>query len=321
MQILSIGKYRGLQQCASDLGALAILALDHRNSLRKALRGTEAESVSATAMSDFKIQVVQTLAPAASAILLDPEVGALQCVAAGVLPGSTGLVVAVEASGYAGEGTARKSGLLPGWSVTKAKRMGASGVKLLIYYHPDAPTAEATETLVKEVAQACDEQDIALFLEPLTYALIPGETLRGNERRRVIIETARRLSHIGGDVLKAEFPLDIATHPDERDWVTACGALSEASSVPWVLLSASVDYQLYLRQVTVACQEGASGVMVGRAVWKEAAELSGAARQAFLEETAMNRLLRIAALCDAWARPWTTFYDPPDVTSGFYQAY
>jgi tagatose-1,6-bisphosphate aldolase len=199
--------------------------------------------------------------------------------------------------------------------------MGANGVKLLVYYHPDAPTVGATEALVREVAQACDEQDMALFLEPLTYGLSPGEKLHGDERRRVIIETARRLTLIGGDVLKAEFPLDIMTHPDERDWAAACGALSEASRAPWVLLSASVDYHVYLRQVTIACREGASGVMVGRAVWREAAELSGVARQAFLEETALNRMLRIAALCDAWARPWTTFYRPPDVTSGFYKAY
>ena len=34
---LSIGKLRGLQQCATAQGALAVLALDHRQGLRKAM--------------------------------------------------------------------------------------------------------------------------------------------------------------------------------------------------------------------------------------------------------------------------------------------
>lgn len=35
-QFLSFGKYRGLQQCASPRSAFTLLALDHRQNLRKA---------------------------------------------------------------------------------------------------------------------------------------------------------------------------------------------------------------------------------------------------------------------------------------------
>jgi tagatose-1,6-bisphosphate aldolase len=318
---ISIGKYWGLQRCATAQGTLAVLALDHRRSLRKALGTSSTERVSDIEMSVFKQQVVNTLAPAASAILLDPEVGALQCIASGTLPGNVGLIVAQEASGYAGKATARESGLLPGWSVEKAKRIGASGIKLLVYYHPDSSTANDVEELVRQVDEVCAEQDMAFFLEPLTYSLHPNEPLRGDERRWVITETARRLTNIGGDVLKAEFPIDSTTHPDARDWAAACATLSEVSRVPWVLLSASVDFDTYLRQVTVACQEGASGVMVGRAVWKEATALTGDARQRFLTGTAFTRMQRITALCNALARPWTTLYQPTEITSKSYQTY
>src|SRR5437016_476183 len=123
MTTLSLGKFRGLQQCSTPQGALAVLALDHRNNLRQALRPEAPDSVTDEEMVAFKQQVVACLAPAASAVLLDPEVGAAQCVASGVLPGGTGLVVAVEATGYTGDPTARQSRILPGWSVEKARRM------------------------------------------------------------------------------------------------------------------------------------------------------------------------------------------------------
>jgi tagatose-1,6-bisphosphate aldolase len=98
----------------------------------------------------------------------------------------------------------------------------------------------------------------------------------------VVVETARRLVVPGVDVLKAEFPLDITAEPQERIWAEACSELTAASPVPWVLLSASVDFETFLRMLTVACQSGASGVAVGRAVWQEAAGLTGEKRLAFL---------------------------------------
>ncbi|HEC23385.1 MAG TPA: tagatose 1,6-diphosphate aldolase [Chloroflexi bacterium] len=319
---LSIGKYRGLQQCATHRGALAVLALDHRNNLRRALNPEAPEAVLPSEMIAFKQQVTRILAPAASAVLLDPEVGAFQAIAAGALPGSRGLIVALEATGYTGDPQARQSRVLPGWDVSRVRQMGASAAKLLVYYHPDAPAASLTEELVAQVSADCAEHDIPLFLEPLSYSLDPArKKLTGHERRRVVIETARRLTSIGGDVLKAEFPPDIIAEPEEEVWAEACAELSGASRIPWVLLSASVDYEMYLRQVTVACQQGASGVAVGRAVWKEAPRLSGQAREEFLREVAFPRMERITALCNALARPWTEFYTPPDAGAEYFRSY
>lgn len=319
---LSIGKIRGLQQCATPHGAIAVLALDHRNNLRAALNPTDPSAVSSAEMSAFKTEVIRALAPHASAALLDPQVGAAQCIAAGALPGTTGLVVAVEATGYTGDPGARKSQVLPGWSVSRVRRMGGSAVKLLVYYHPDAPTAAENEALVREVAESCREADIPLFLEPLSYSPDPAvKKLSPAERRRVVIETARRLVVPGVDVLKAEFPLDIKAEPDEKMWAEACAELSAASPAPWVLLSASVDYATFLRQVVVACQSGASGVAVGRAVWQEAPTLSGTERSAFLREIAAPRMARVTELVDALAKPWTDFYQSAPVDDAWYAAY
>ena len=85
MQPLSIGKCRGLQQCATQHGTLSVMALDHRNNLRRALNPGAPETVAAAEMIAFKQQVTAALAPAASAVLLDPEVGAFQAVASHAL--------------------------------------------------------------------------------------------------------------------------------------------------------------------------------------------------------------------------------------------
>ncbi len=319
---LTAGRWRGLQQCSTLRGALVTMAIDQRGSLRQAMRPDAPAAVTPDEMAAFKQEVVGVLAPAAPSVLLDPEVGAAQCVTAGALAGRNGLMIAVEASGYSGDATARMSRVLDGWSVAKSKRMGASAVKLLVYYHPDGPTARETEQFVKQVGADCIANDIPMFLEPLSYSFDPAKkALPSDEKRYVVIESARRLVAPGVDVVKAEFPLDAKEQPDERIWAAACAELSAACTVPWVLLSAGVNYETFVRQVTVACQAGASGVAVGRAVWKEAATLRGDERRSFLDNVARERMARITALCDALAKPWTTFYAPAPIDERWYGRY
>ena len=63
--------------------------------------------------------------------------------------------------------------------------------------------------------------DIALFVEPLSFSIVEGETLTGEARRRVVVETARRLTAVGADILKAEFPYDPSV-TDRGLWHEAC---------------------------------------------------------------------------------------------------
>lgn len=319
---LSIGQYRGLQQTSTKKRVFAVCALDHRNNLKQLLHPENPSVTSVDEMVKLKTDLVHALAPASSAVLLDPQLSAAQTIAAGVLPGSVGILVAVEATGYSGNPDARESKILPGWSVAKTKRMGATAIKLLVYYHPKAETAGMIEELVSTVSAECSKEDLPLFLEPLSYSLDAGKKkLDADERRWVVIETARRLTPLGGEVLKAEFPLDAGVVSDENEWRKACAELSQASVAPWVLLSASVGIETYMRQVTVACQEGASGVAVGRAVWKEATEYEGQARLDFLHGVARERMERVMALVDGLARPWTDFYQPEFVSDHWYETY
>lgn len=297
-----LGTMRGLDACSSERGTFTVLALDHRQNLRKELRPADPGSVTEVEMVDFKRTVVRELRGAGTGVLLDPEIGVGPAIADGSLSGGTGLIVAVEATGFDGPPTARVSRVLDGWGVDRIKRLGASAVKLLVYYHPDAPNAADQERLVADVAAACREADIALFLEPLSFGL-DGGALRGEARRAVVVETARRLTASGADVLKAEFPYD-ASVTDEIAWADACAELDAATPVPWVLLSGGVDDATFERQVAAACTAGASGVLVGRSVWAEAATLEGAERDAFLATTGRERLDRLTSLVDDLAAPW-----------------
>ncbi len=308
MKTISIGKLRGLQQSTSPQGTFTCLALDHRQNLRRTLSPQDPSLVTDTALSEFKREVTSALAEQATAVLPDPEVSAAQAIASGSLPGRVGLVVALESTGYDGAPTARHSQLLAGWSAEKAKRMGASMVKLLVYYHPKASTAAEVESFVQQEAEECRRLDLGLMLEPLSYPLEAGGSLSPAEKRTVVIETAQRLVAPGVDVLKAEFPLPAQDSEDETAWALACAEISAASPAPWILLSAAVEYERYLRQVTVACQAGASGAAVGRAVWQEAVPLQGQARMDFLQTTARERLARLTELCNRLGKPIQRFY-------------
>ena len=301
---LTIGKLRGLQQCTSARGTFTCLALDHRQNLRKANPAFADDAE----LARFKLDVTAALADLSTAVLLDPEVSAAQSVAGGALPGKSAFVVAVESTGYSGEPTARQGQILPGWSVEKAKRMGASMIKLLVYYHPDSPSAHNVEALVRQVAEECTRYDLGIMLEPLSYSLDAAKKLSSTEKRSVVTETARRLVGPGIDVLKTEFPLDTDEHPDESTWLEACSEVSSASSAPWIVLSAAVNFNRYLRQVEIACRAGASGAAAGRAVWQEAIGMDRESRLEFLRTTGRERLSRLHALCTDLGKPISDFY-------------
>jgi len=322
---LPIGRIRGLRACASARGTFGVLALDHRQNLRRELRPTDPASVTYDEMVAFKRAVVRELGGTATGILLDPEIGAAQCLVDGSLPAGCGLLVAVEATGYDGPSTARVSRVLDGWGITQIKRLGASAAKLLVYYHPDAANATDQERLVAEVAAACVTADLPLFVEPLSFSIDPAVSkLTGEARRRVVIETARRLTALGGDVLKAEFPYDPGV-TDAGRWRDACAELDAASQSPWVLLSGGVDDATFEAQVRVACGAGASGVLVGRSVWAEAATLPPSERDAFLRTTGRERLGRLVDLVDELGKPWHARSTPlttlPDLAEGWYRGY
>jgi len=303
---LNIGKLRGLQYIAGANGIMAMAAMDHRGSLEGSF--CPAQDVDCyRVMVDFKLDLCAALAPHATAVLLDPVYGAAQAVAAGALPRGTGLLVSVEATGYKGKKTARVTRVLDGWNVEKIKRLGASAVKMLVYFRPDSGgLAEAQLSTVERVAGDCLRYDIPFLVEPVSYPL-DGESIADFAAKKtgIVIETARLMTALPIDVLKAEFPADMSIVKKESDLLETCRALDAASTKPWVILSAGAEYAAFRRQVELACRAGASGFLGGRAVWQEAVAIADREkRREFLINVAAERLKELAEIASRLGCPW-----------------
>jgi tagatose 1,6-diphosphate aldolase len=306
---LTLGKLRGIQEISNPSGRLTITALDHRGSLQKAIRPSDPASVTYDDMVAFKRQLASALVPHSSAILLDPVFGVAPLLADGTVPGDRGLLVSLEETGYTDEAGDRITGVQAGWSVAKIKRLGASAVKLLLYYNPGSRTASAQEDLVRSTAEACAAHDIPLLVEPMTYHVTDGPKKGTAEfarlKPRMVIDTAARLMPMGIDILKAEFPGDPDFETDEGAMLRWCRELTDAAGRPWVLLSAGVGYDTFRRQVEMACEGGASGFLAGRAIWQEVPGLSEGERDAFLRDTAAPRLDELTDIANRTGRSWT----------------
>lgn len=328
---IHIGKLRGLQQLADSGGMMTMCAIDHRGALKRALNKENPDKVNYKDMVDFKLDLCRAVAPFASAILLDPEYGAGQAIATGIMPGHKGLLVSAERTGYTGDTTGRITELLPGWSVKKAKKMGASAVKLLIYFRPDLRDVASKQLdLVAKLADQCIEEDVAFLVEPVCYPVNRDEvSLKkfAEVKPGLVIETARQITALPIDVLKAEFPADIKYEQDEENLVKLCQELDQASQLPWVLLSAGVDFESFRKQVEIACKAGASGFLAGRALWQEGAQIHNRGeRMRFFQNTAATRLKALAELADSYGKPWYSRIRDNDgkfahITQDWYRSY
>jgi len=308
---ISVGKLRGLQQISDETGRFTMIAMDQRGSLQKMLHPENPKAATYAEMEAVKLGVTSALAPHASGYLLDPEFGVGPAINRFALPGRTGLLVSMETSGYEKKGNWRLTTLLDGWSVEKVKRLGASAAKLLIFFNPDAPreVVDHQKKVVKSVADQCRKLDLAFVCEPMSYAVDETEEEFAAHKADTIVRTAEILSPMGIDVLKAEFPGDVHATPNADDLRKNCERLSRTTKVPWVVLSAGADFDVFRGLVEIACQGGASGFLAGRAIWKDAfREKTLEAQMAYVQGQGVKNFQILADLAHRHARAWWDFY-------------
>jgi len=284
------------------------------------------DQVTGARLTEVKLDLLRQLGAMATAVMLDPEYSMAQAIATGALPGNVGFLAAVEAQGYLGDPTVTQTSLLDGWGVEKAKRVGANAIKLLVLYRPDAGAiTDRQDEVIREVVTDCARFDIPLFLEPLAYALEPETTTDSIEfsqvRRRLAVDTVRRLGALGPDVLKVQFPVDTRFESDRSIWVDACDELNEASPVPWALLSGGDPYELFREQVQVACEAGASGFLVGRALWGDYVAAPRADQARLMNDTVRPRFAELAALAARYGHNWAARYRLPTPDEHWYSTY
>jgi tagatose 1,6-diphosphate aldolase len=306
------GRARALDELSSPQGVIAGAAIDHRDSLQAALakRGLELDAAGITAL---KLRVAAALAPAATMVLLDAEYAVAQALAAGVVPGNTGLAVPLEGMGYGDVSRLEVTGFLEGWSPAKARQLGASGAKLLLPFRVDAPEqAERQQAVVREAVAGCRAAGLALILEPIVYKR-EGESRAGGDRfEELVVEGARRLAGLEPDLLKLQYPGS----------AEGCGRLDAACGrlIPWVLLGGGADAAVLEGQIEDACRAGASGFIVGRTLFDAALVEDESASERALHEQCRPLLERLATTAERLAQPWRERVGAlPQPASGWYR--
>jgi tagatose 1,6-diphosphate aldolase len=306
---VSPGKLRRLARCATPEGHFVILAIDHRANLREALDQHASAPLSDGQLGQFKRQVVEAADGLVTAVLIDPA-NALPT----LLKGGPGVLMPLEVTDYNIHPSQRELSWIPDWSVVKIGRVGGDGAKLLFPYHPDLPQTQEKEAVLRVIIEHCRVNQVPLFLEPIACSLRPDEQLDGAEQRELTVYMAERFCKMGVDVLKLQLP-----GPAE-EWDPTCRELKKVCTVPWTLLSGGVSYDDYCRQAEIACAHGASGVIVGRALWNESTRLQGHDRQRFLADEVPSRLRHLRNICRR-ATPWTSLTAPQSLTPEWFEAF
>jgi tagatose 1,6-diphosphate aldolase len=324
---LSDGKIKHLNALSNDKGIIAAAAMDQRGSLRKSIaaaKGVPQDQVTDDMMSEFKIVVSKILTQHASAILLDPEFG---IPASKARASNSGLLLAYEESGYDNTKPGRLPDLLPHLSVKRIKELGADAVKILIYYSPfDKPDVnDIKHAFVERIGAECEFHQIPFFLEFVGYDPAGGDE-KGLEYAKkkpdVVIGSMEEFGkpQYNVDVLKVEVPVNaefvegssVYKGQAAQSRKEALDLYRKAASVarkPFIYLSAGVGNAEFVESLHLAAEAGTdySGVLCGRATWKEGIPVYAKQGAKALEDWLLDKGVKnISAVNDAIqsAKPW-----------------
>ncbi len=328
---LGKGKIAGITACANDKGVIAAAAMDQRGSLRRAIADARGPDGKATAedLAAFKTSVAKILTKYASAILIDPEYGleAMKSRASG-----TGALLSYEKTGYDASVKGRMPDLLDEWSVRRLVEIGASAIKILLYYNPfdEERINTIKHAFLERVGAECAALDVPFFLEPLAYDDEVGPEVGFEFAKKKPEYVARYMAEFsqpryGVDVLKVEVPVNMkfveGTHAfSGQTAYTRAEAMEHfrnaaaAAKKPFIYLSAGVTDEVFRESLELAAEAGTdfSGVLCGRATWQEGipvyAKEGQAALEAWLEDRGVKNIQALNEVLAHGAKPWWTIY-------------
>ena len=328
---LSEGKKKHLKALSDSRGVIAAAAMDQRGSLQKSIAqaaGIDISKVTDEMMSEFKTAVTRILTPHASAILLDPEWG---IPASKARSKNAGLLLAYEKTGYDATTPGRLPDLLPHVSAKRIKDLGGDAVKILIYYTPfdDAGVNDIKHAFCERIGAECEAEEIPFFLEFVGYDPKGGDE-KGFEYAKVkpeiVIKSMEEFSkpQYRVDVLKVEVPINANYTEGSRvfkgqaayTWHQALDHFRAAAAVakkPFIYLSAGVSNDQFNESLRMAAEAGTdfSGVLCGRATWKEGIPVYGKhglkALEDWLSTEGVKNIQAVNASLTP-AKPWFTKY-------------
>jgi tagatose-1,6-bisphosphate aldolase len=305
-----IGRRRRLARLAGSRGVISGIAIDHRDSLRTILEERGLGSAGPAELQALKRALTLALAPAATALMLDLELGRL-ALETGAVPDSIGLIMPLEAQGYEALGDGRSTTLLDDFGPAEALATGADACKVLLPYRvDDEPSAARQDALVASTAAACHALGLPLVIEPVIYRWSTESSEDyAAAYTGLVLGAVHRLQPLGADLLKLPFPvLDWAAAGEaaagEAAALAACRELAEAcAGTPWVLLGAGVAGDVFVEQMRLAGTAGAAGFLAGRGIWGAALTRDPAWAEKIARETCLPLFLRCREMAERVARP------------------
>ena len=300
---LTPGKRRGLDAVSDGHGVIAALAIDQRGAMRELFSkpmGKDPADVPGEKLVEYKKAVSRILTPHASAILLDPEFG---------LPASreraktSGLLLAYEITGYDKAVKGRLPRLLDHWSVQRLMKEGADSIKLLLYYSASSEPAinDIKYAFVERIGAECAASDVPFFLELVSY--VDGLDSKSSEFARQKPElVSKGMAEFSKpqyriDILKVGMPVNLAAvegAPSPAPEVVYSRKeaqqhflhAAQQSTLPFIYLSEGVSNETFQFGLDLAAESGArfSGVLCGRATWKDGVAVYVEKGQAALDE-------------------------------------
>jgi tagatose 1,6-diphosphate aldolase len=313
------GKLRSFQRVTSPDGYFLICALDHLSDFQELL-DSDVNRVTYQQTGEAKNEIIRALADQCSAFLLDARFGLAQAIASRALPGSVGLMASIEDEDYKPATATRKTRFRENWSTKQMKMLGVDVCKLLWFFRPDSSVADYQRDLVRRLAEECTSLSLPLVVEPIWYPLEgedPKSTAWRERRVQGIIESAREAYELGTDMLKVEFPGYVDSDTGKAKALEACQQLDAAVTVPWVILSAGVNYDSFKTQVEIACNAGASGFLAGRSIWRDAASVSDPELRTKGGFDAANRLADLATITRACGKAFKPQLEGDVLTRAF----
>lgn len=274
--------------CTSS-GNMLIVAADQRNGMRAVMNAADGpDGISMAELAAAKSDLVRFLGNHAPAILLDPQTALPHVVDERVLAPSTALVVGMDASGYDERDGLRFTRYVDGVTPRRVRDLGGDAAKMLFYMRPDRQGLDSNVAeQIRQLTSACADEGVLLIVEILTYALQAESAESYAGVFPELIAAAAAISvECGARVLKLPYP-------GSGD---ACAAVTRAAQgVPWAVLSAGVDHETFIDQVSTAVRHGASGAMAGRSLWKDSLAMTTAERESLLTNRALPRLRELEA--------------------------
>lgn len=263
---------------------ILMLALDHRGSFKKLINPQAPETVNQAQVARIKQEIISSLYDQFSGLLIDSEAGLTAFQKASVSKNNPKpYLLCIEKTGYEDEQGSRKTQLE--FSVSELKSLGASGVKLLLYYHPQAPTKQHQLMIARQVLQDCQRAKLPLFLELVTYPL-PGFN---SHKPELVLDSVYDFlqARIIPNVFKLEYPGD----------PVACFQITKLlKKIPWILLTKGDSFANFKQQLKIAVANGASGFLAGRSLWQEFGNYSKEKRVDFFQTVVKQRFAEICQI-------------------------